>query len=213
MLRKIAADCLAKGRIVSMQDIGHPMRKAFQSADIERLIIATPPVKDPEMQAWLSPLSVREDDTRPVRKAVPQRNLVQGFTMSALAALSIGALTWTVLPRDSGDDAMMVADNASIEEGMMPAAGEVSLEESMMPAAGGAAVDPATEITDEAGIKEIEEMLQKTAFQPGTVDGMLDDRTEIAIREYEAATGRTPTGVATVGLRDELRQEVANLNP
>ena len=82
-----------------------------------------------------------------------------------------------------------------------------------MPASGGAAVDPATEITDEAGIKEIEEMLQKTAFQPGTVDGMLDDRTEIAIREYEAAAGRTPTGVATVGLRDELRQEVADLNP
>jgi len=213
MLRKVAADYLAKGRIVSMQDIGHPMRKAFQSADAERLIIATPPVKDPEMQAWLSPLSIREDDTRPIRKTPPQRTLLQGFTMSALAALSIGALTWTVLPRGDDDGAMAVADNASIEDSMMPAAGEVSLEDSLAPAAGSAAVDPATAITDEAGIREIEEMLQKTAFQPGTVDGLLDDRTEIAIREYEAASGREPTGVATVGLRDELREVVADLNP
>lgn len=176
-----------------MQDTRHPMRRALAGARGERLISAVPPIKDPEMQAWLSPLAVRDEERTPARgpTAAASKSVRQGFVMSALAALAVGTLTWSMLPR-SDDGAMLVAvDGASLEASMTPAAGVADP---------GAAV-----ITDTLGIEEIELLLQKVAFQPGTIDGMLDDRTAMAIREYERASGREQTGLPTVALRDELR--------
>lgn len=180
-----------------MQDTRHPIRRALetQEAANARRVSALPPVKDPEMQAWLSPLSVSAVDRAPPSPTVSRiqsGNTMRGVGMSAVGALAVAVLTYSMLPR-----------------GELPttpdllAASAVGLEESVVPAAGGGAT--ATELADAAGLEEIERLLQRIAFAPGKIDGYLDSATENAIMEFEKAAGREPTGQPTVALLEELR--------
>ncbi len=57
----------------------------------------------------------------------------------------------------------------------------------------------------DAGIREIERLLQRLSFTPGPVDGTLDPATQEAIREYEATAGLPVTGLPSESLLDELR--------
>jgi peptidoglycan hydrolase-like protein with peptidoglycan-binding domain len=176
-----------------MQDTRHPIRRALetQEAANARRVSALPPVKDPEMQAWLSPLSVSAVDRAPMPTPTVSRiqsgNTMRGVGMSAIGALAIAALTYSMLPQDQLPTPDLMAANA------------IGLEGSVVPAAG------TTGLTDAVGVEEIERLLQAIAFAPGTIDGYLDSKTEDAIKEFEKAAGREPTGQPTVALLEELR--------
>jgi len=184
-----------------MQESRHPIRRALDGQDnaAPRRVSALPPVKDPEMQAWLSPLSVTEAVRSPAAPTVSRINsgsTLRGVGMSAIAALAVAALTWTMLPQGELPTGGLMAANGNIEASIMPAAGS----------ADGAPV------TDIASVQEIEQLLQSIAFQPGPVDGVLDPATENAIREFEKAAGHAPTGQPTLALLDELRAVAQDLN-
>lgn len=179
-----------------MQDTRHPIRRALetQEAAHARRVSALPPVKDAEMQAWLSPLSVSAVDRSPPPSPTVSRiqsgNTMRGVGMSAVGALAVAALTYSMLPQGQLPTPDLLAANA------------VGLEESVVPAAGGGAT---SELTDAVGVEEIERLLQGIAFAPGNIDGYLDSKTEDAIKEFEKAAGREPTGQPTVALLEELR--------
>jgi hypothetical protein len=184
-----------------MQESRHPIRRALDGevGGTVRRVSALPPVKDPEMQAWLSPLSVSEPDRSrptPTVSRIQSGSTLRGVGLSAIAALAVGALTWSMLPQSELPTGGVVAHNAA------------SLEASVTPAAG--SVDTAP-LLDAAGVEEVERLLQAIAFEPGTIDGFLDSATENAIREFEKAAGREPTGQPTVALLDELRAVAQDL--
>lgn len=182
-----------------MQESRHPIRRALDDDDATRTrrISAMPPVKDPEMQAWLSPLSVaageRPQPTAPTVSRIQPSSTMRGVGMSAIAALAVAALTYSMLPVTQSPTGGLVAD------------GGANLEASIMAAAGTSDAAPSAPLTDAASIEEVERLLQAIAFEPGPVDGVLDPATETAIREFEKAAGHEPTGLPTVALLDELR--------
>ena len=131
----------------------------------------------------------------PTVSRINSGNTLRGVGMSAIAALAVAALTYSMLPRGELPTGGLMA-NGDIEASIVPAAGSA---------------DGAT-VTDVASVQEIEQLLQSIAFQPGPVDGVLDPATENAIREFEKAAGREPTGQPTLALLDELRAVAQDLN-
>ncbi len=186
-----------------MQEARHPIRRALDDDEAARTrrVSAMPPVKDPEMQAWLSPLSAAPAAERstpaPTVSRIQPSSTMRGVGMSAIAALAVAALTYSMLPVTQPTTGGIVADNGA------------NLEASIVPAAGTS--DGAAPLTDPASVEEIEQLLQTIAFEPGPVDGVLDPATEDAIREFEKAAGREPTGLPTVALLDELRAVAEDL--
>jgi Putative peptidoglycan binding domain len=188
-----------------MQVSRHPTRRALDGDDgtAFRQLNAMPPVKDPEMQAWLSPLSVTESDRpqpTPTVSRIQSSSTLRGVGMSAIAALAVGALTWTMLPQSQPTTGGLVADSGA------------NLEASIVPAAGNDDATATTPLTDPASVEEIERLLKSIAFDPGPVDGVMDSTTENAIREFEKAAGQEPTGQPTLALLDELRAVAQDLN-
>jgi len=185
-----------------MPEARHPIRRALDDDEATRTrrVSAMPPVKDPEMQAWLSPLSVAAGDRAPPAPTVSRirpSSTMRGIGMSAIAALAVAALTYSMLPVAPSDTGGLVADSGA------------NLEASIVPAAG--TTDGTAPLTDPANVEEIEQLLKTIAFEPGPVDGVLDPATEDAIREFERAAGREPTGLPTVALLDELRAVAQDL--
>lgn len=181
-----------------MQESRHPIRRALDDDDATRTrrISAMPPVKDPEMQAWLSPLSAAAGERpqpAPTVSRIQPSSTMRGVGMSAIAALAVAALTYSMLPVTQSPTGGLVADSGA------------NLEASIMAAAGSIDAGPSAPLTDPASVEEIERLLQAIAFEPGPVDGVLDPATENAIREFEKAAGHEPTGLPTVALLDELR--------
>lgn len=182
-----------------MQEARHPIRRALDDDEAARTrpISAMPPVKDPEMQAWLSPLSVAATDRAqpaPTVSRIQPSSTLRGIGMSAIAALAVAALTYSMLPvTQSPTGGGLVAGNGA------------NIEASIMPAAGTGDAATTAVLTDAASVEEIERLLRAIAFEPGPVDGVLDAATETAIREFEKAAGHQPTGLPTVALLDELR--------
>jgi Putative peptidoglycan binding domain len=188
-----------------MQVSRHPTRRALDGDDdvTLRQVSAMPPVKDAEMQAWLSPLTVTEGDRpqpTPTVSRIQSSSTMRGVGMSAIAALAVGALTWTMLPQTQPATGGLVADSG------------VNLEASIIPAAGIDDTTATAPLTDPASVEEIERLLKSIAFDPGPVDGVIDATTENAIREFEKAAGQEPTGLPTLALLDELRQVAQDLS-
>ena len=59
-------------------------------------------------------------------------------------------------------------------------------------------------------IRELEGLLADLGFDPGPVDGVLDEQTKTAIKGYQDLAGLPVTGRASWGLLAELR-EVADI--
>ncbi len=53
--------------------------------------------------------------------------------------------------------------------------------------------------------KDLQTLLAKLGFDPGTVDGKIGPRTRAAIRRYQASVGRLPDGYANEALLDHVR--------
>ena len=185
-----------------MPEARHPIRRALEDDEATRTrrVSAMPPVKDPEMQAWLSPLSVapaERSQPAPTVSRIQPSSTLRGVGMSAIAALAVAALTYSMLPVTQSTTGGLVADSGA------------NLEASIVPAAG--TTDSTAPLTDSASVEEIEQLLKTIAFEPGPVDGVLDPATEDAIREFEKAAGHEPTGLPTVALLDELRAVAQDL--
>ena len=54
--------------------------------------------------------------------------------------------------------------------------------------------------------KELQERLTKAGFDTDGADGVIGDKTTLAIRAYEAAKGLAVTGLASKALLDHLRR-------
>lgn len=77
---------------------------------------------------------------------------------------------------------------------------------------GTAPTEGATELTPEI-IREIETLLSQLQFDPGPVDGIVDDQTHSAIRAYQQASGLPETGQPSQELLAELREVAAGTPP
>lgn len=64
---------------------------------------------------------------------------------------------------------------------------------------------PITPVTARSEILAIEQMLDALAFTPGIVDGIADNATVAAIREFQRLAGLPEDGLATPALLEELR--------
>ena len=86
---------------------------------------------------------------------------------------------------------------------------------------GGTATSPLTPVTPTQGSTELspaqqtelETLLRQLQFDPGPVDGQLDDQTRSAIRAYQQASGLPETGEPSRELLEELREVVAGSPP
>jgi len=56
-------------------------------------------------------------------------------------------------------------------------------------------------------VREIQVKLEALGHDPGPADGIFGPQTVAAVKRYEIATGREPTGAIDVRLLDQLRQE------
>ena len=56
-------------------------------------------------------------------------------------------------------------------------------------------------------VREVQTKLQALGYDPGLVDGLRGPQTASAVRRYEVATGREPTGAIDQRLLERLRQE------
>ena len=65
---------------------------------------------------------------------------------------------------------------------------------------------PATGGLSREELEEIEGLLGELDFEPGPVDGKIDDATRQAIRDYQAIAGTAETGEASRALLRELRE-------
>lgn len=64
---------------------------------------------------------------------------------------------------------------------------------------------PAAATLDVTKAAELEGLLAALALEPGPADGVLDERTAAAIREFQAMAGLPADGKATPALLEELR--------
>jgi hypothetical protein len=63
-----------------------------------------------------------------------------------------------------------------------------------------------------AELTEIETLLDELGFPPGPVDGMIDEGSRNAIRDFQVTTGLEVDGMPSLALLDELRAAKAELS-
>ncbi|MFZ5791211.1 MAG: peptidoglycan-binding domain-containing protein [Pseudomonadota bacterium] len=150
-----------------------------------------------EARAFLTPLGAGEED-RPAPAV--RHNLRKSAGLIAFAAILVLALAAIVLWRSG--DFQPAPPEASIK---------LSPEAAVIPAAGGDADGTALQSADLAGntaasplVRDTELLLEQLDFEPGPVDGVLDDATRAAIRRYQQTAGLPETGEPSPELLDEL---------
>lgn len=146
-----------------------------------------------EARAFLTPLGAGEEDhTAPAVRS----SLRKSAGLIASAAVFALALAGIVLWRSG--DFRPAPQEASIE---------LSPEAAVIPAAGGGAVqsaDLAGSSAESPLVRDTELLLEQLDFEPGPVDGVLDDATRAAIRRYQQTAGLPETGEPSPELLDEL---------
>lgn len=146
---------------------------------------------DAEARAFpMMPVAQGKED-RPVP---PRHNLRKSAGPIAFALVFGLALAWVLLWR--GGYFRSVPQEASIE---------ISPEVAVVPAAGGAQpADLAGGGATPQTVRDTELLLRELDFEPGPVDGVLDDATRDAIRRYQQAAGLPETGEPSPELLEEM---------
>lgn len=128
---------------------------------------------------------------------------------SAVAAATIIAIIVNALAFQSGDHPAPIF---SIPEAVRPEVPVVPMPPARQPAPAAHAPVAVPAITGSAGpsqkeiLASVQSELLRLGRYDGPVDGVYGPKTEFAIREYERASGRSPTGNATQGMLDALKQ-------
>ena len=71
---------------------------------------------------------------------------------------------------------------------------------------------PALAALNKSEIRELEDLLARLGFDPGSVDGVLDARTRTAIKGYQDLAALPVSGQASSDLLDELRSVTESLD-
>jgi peptidoglycan hydrolase-like protein with peptidoglycan-binding domain len=71
---------------------------------------------------------------------------------------------------------------------------------------------PALAALSKNEVRELEDLLGRLGFDPGPVDGVLDDQTRTAIKDYQYFAALPVTGQAGWDLLDELRGVTESLD-
>ena len=131
------------------------------------------------------------------------------FKLAGAAAALYGAylIGWSNAEPAHGTVALVPSVRDIVSMAAPPSAIEPAT--AMAPAIAPPPVPPATTSrrlgSDE--VREIQAKLEALGHDPGPVDGVFGPQTVAAVKRYEMATGREPTGAIDPRLLEQLRQE------
>lgn len=139
------------------------------------------------------------------------RSIASMFILGGSAALLLAACAPS-RPRSATSQRWQAAASPR-EATTAPAPGEPGSSQGAQSAAGGSTGRLSQEALSRSEILEIERALQARGFDPGNVDGEIDEQTRQALRSFQQANNLRATGDIDAQTARELGVDVAGVSP